>query len=712
MVKNYLSRLLFLFAFIGMTLGGCSDQPNQRLNKGQIIPNLNSPSGPVKIGSVGEGTLSSSSRASGAFIIDNVFGRTPTEIRPPRVSGENKEDDVIELNGKQPIVFNGVTPSQNTIAGIKFNMTYGEAEAILSTGYPEGCGDYYGDYYLENLCMKWSSEEPRRLLRVLVLDGYLGKIEFPAPIGSVSMKAELGTVFTPDMGELGEELLKKTYNKFFKEEEAYDCLETKKCQATVYNQYINWIMPNITVVFSKDRKVLVQMIMDQEVQPGDFASPLDLALAQINVESTGKILKLGETWGSVLSKLSSERATPTLLETTAFRKDFVGMVARVDRKGIYSPKDFDLDAQEPTGDDIFNGFTVYSNYTAPIMINEKFVRVVQGSNEIQLKDGVPTWYEAGQVKVELVKNKPTSDEMLTVRMDKFGKNIEFQKSILTQLAALLKSEFESLSDKAIVSQRFTGLNAKQAPNRNMNVRTSYYDPATERGVFVYIGVGYNSASFVYSVSLDNDPLSPSVMATLSSPVDVTTTEVAGVELGAVVRIDQIDRARNEGFVSLDGKNLRAEINLRSSTSVSYEDGVTSLQQMVDFSIGGLFIGVAPRTEINEKTTSLEGEIIYISSSRNDRGITNLCDSDHVFKIGMTLNSFRNELRGVRRESFKKNKEVCQSFVKPDEAGDGEARVFYFPKQQVKVYFNERALAGIAKYQKPTAESDEKDGGNQ
>lgn len=709
MVKNCFTVILFVL--LGMILGGCSDQPNQKPNKGLIVPNPDSASKPIKAGSDNDGTLSATE--TGTFIIDHVFGRVATELRPPRVSGENKEDDVIELNGKQPIVFNGVSPGQNTIAGVRFNLSYDEASAILSTAYTAGCGDYYGDYYLENLCMKWSSEEPRRLLRVLVLDGYLGQIEFPAPIGKVSMKAELGSVFTKDVGPLGEELLKKTYNKFFEKEEAYDCLATNKCQATIYNQYINWIMPNVTVVFSKDRKVLIQMIMDQEVQPGDFASPLDLVKAQINVEATGKILKLGDNWGTVQDNLSSEKNPVTLLETTSFRKDFVGMVARVNRKGIYSPEEFKVEIQEPTSEDIFNGFTVYSNYSQPIMINEKYVRVMySNASGIDLKDGVPFWYDANQVKVELVKTKPSADEMLTVRMDRFGKNIEIQKNILTQLAALLKSEFESLSNKAVVSQRFTGLNAKQAPNKNMNVRTSYFDPGTGRGVFVYIGVSYNSAGFVYGVSLDEDPLTPSVMATLGTPVDVTTDDVAGISLGSSVKIDKIDRARNEAFVTVNGKSLRAEIDLFNSTSVSYEEGVSNLQNMVSLSAGGIFIGISPNTEINEKTTSLEGEIIYVSSSRNDKGITKLCGSDHIFKIGMTLQAFQRELREQIKLNMVPGGTACSVFSRPDEAGDGEARTFYFPDQKVKVYFDERALAGVAKYTTASSKDDKKDGGDQ
>ena len=117
----------------------------------------------------------------------------PTEIREPR-STDNSLDDKIEQNGKKPLVFDGSNPVQSSVAGVAFNMSYAEASEILSPSIAGGCGRS-GDYYRENLCLLWTSDEPRRLRQAVIFAGYLGSFEFPEPMGLQPPGAELRPIF-------------------------------------------------------------------------------------------------------------------------------------------------------------------------------------------------------------------------------------------------------------------------------------------------------------------------------------------------------------------------------------------------------------------------------------------------------------------------------------------------------------------------------------
>ncbi len=691
---------LFIITLTTLMLG-CSDQPKQIADRDAIVPNPASPSTPVTQDEVD----SFDGEEGKPVIIDNIIGREPTEIREPRVGENNSEDDKIEKNGKQPIVFDGINPLESSVAGVKFNSSYSDASEILSTPYVGACGGS-GDYYLENLCLLWSSEEPRRLRQALILDGYLGAINLPEPLGKVTMKAELQDVFKPEFGDLGEVLLQKTYNEFFGKESSYSCVETKECQALLYNDFINWILPNITIVFSKDRKVLVQMVINQDVQPGDFASPLDLVLGGINVKETGEMLMLGEKWGDVQAKLSRPANPAAFLETKAYRKDFVGSVARVQRAGIYNDvESFNLESKTESKEDIFSNFLVYSNYQAPIMLNGKYLvlrKDVEGKFKLKLVS-----YEPTSVPLSTEISENSTEKTFTVRMDELAGDLKAQKEVLKDLARLMRKEFKSVSENSVVSQRFSGFHARPAANRRMVLRTSFYDFDKMKGLFVYTHVSVNSGSFLFSIALDNDPMSSVSMASVKESVDLTSNSLAGFRLGQKVKLIDIDRSRNEGFLSLGENTVRVELDLYASANVSYEEDSVSKQNIIEVSgVSGAVLGLSPLSSIDQDTTELEAELTYISSSLNDKGIKGVCGSDKLFKVGMTQRAFEKNLKKLVKELKSENKNItCSPFVGPDQAGDGEARVVYFPNQGTRVYFSERVLTGVSKYKKAS-------GGNQ
>lgn len=676
-----------LFVVLSLFLVHCSDQPSQRPNKDQIIQNPDSPSTPILKPSEGDVGGLGLNNKSAVYIVDNVIGRQPTEIRDPRVDGENIEDDKIEENGKKPILFSGVNPRKSGVAGIDFGMSYDEASEVLSQPYVGACGSL-GDYYLENMCLLWSDEEPRRLRQVYMLDGYLGTFDFPEPIGTVPMKAELSKVFTEDMGPRGEEILKRTYNNFFKKEEAYNCLEEKVCQAVFYNDYINWIMPNLTVIFSKDRKVFIGLIINQDVAPGDFASPIDLVTGEIFAPQ--KTLALGDSWDAVLESISLQGSAPppSILEATAYRKDFVGVVTRIDRAGVYeNSENFDVNALEPQGSEPFTNYFVYANYNEAIKLNGKYVKVDYIANSDAVID----------VNLSLVDEKPAQENILNVRMPSLAENVEVQKNFIQKLGLLITDAFNEKYPNSVITQRIAGLNARQAPNRSYVIRTSHFDFASGRNSFVYVNLGYNTGNMSFGMSLDRSPLGQRIMKTMDKPVQAAGQDLAGYRLGQSVKITDIDRTKGEGFLEIDGERVRVSVALFSSVYTSFENGVTRHQKVAFVEgLGGASLGVYSNVEINQETTAIEGEIIYISSSLNPLGVEGLCGMEETFATGLTQQTFHKQLLNA----VKNFKSPCTTFVAHDKAGDGQANTYYFPEQGIKVYFSERVLVGVAKYRKP------------
>ena len=126
--------------------------------------------------------------------------------------------------------------------------------------------------------------------------------------------------------ELGLDLIVKTYNKLFNEEEGYNCIEEQTCEAVIYNQYINWKLPNITLIFSKDRKVFTNMVINRDVTA--TVAPLDVLLGEMRFKN-GPSVTLGQTWSEAKNILNSKEEPSAIIETASYRKDYVGMILRV-----------------------------------------------------------------------------------------------------------------------------------------------------------------------------------------------------------------------------------------------------------------------------------------------------------------------------------------------------------------------------------------------
>ena len=685
---------------ISLVFSSCSDQPSQVSNQGQILPNPTSPSVALKdaVDVFSEGEEDDSK----VYIPDHVYGRSPTEFRVPRVTG-NLLDDKIEQNGKKPLIFDGSNPSQSSFAGVTFNMSYAEASEILSPPIVGACGSL-GDYYRENLCLLWTPDEPRRLRQAYILGGYLGHFDFPQPIGKQPPGAELNQFFND---ELGLDLVVKTYNKFFnkvEEEENYNCIDEQTCQVLKYNQYINWILPNMTLIFSKDRKVFVGMIINRDVTAK--VAPLDVLRGEMRFSDEVSVT-LGQTWSEVKNILNSKEEPPAIVETATYRKDYVGMVLRTERAGIYEGADvFDVNQVKPKGSEIINEIVVYSDYKEPIMINGKYVKIdLDGQDNLH---------------VSLSSERPSNNEMFSVRMDKFAKKIELQKSLLMQLKDLIAKEvvkISSLDNSTFDStfgggrysrkiQRLFGLNARQAPNRRMSLQIDMYNPSTGQSITSIISIGYNSGGMVFKTIARRSPFEGIIFESTEKPVDFHSPKLAGFALGQEVTLKSIDRIKNEAFLEIDGKTTRVKINLYASDKVSYleNESVYTLQENIRVVSGlsGVKMALAPTHSIAQDTTQIEAEIIYLASGRNTFPIDNICqaqrDSSFIPKFGMSQREF---LKGMRKK-LQTKAWSCSPFVEPDDDGDREASSVYFPNQKMgqKVFFSGRIVSGVVKYKKP------------
>ena len=804
-----IKKIIYIFIPISLVVSSCSDQPSQVSNQGQILPNPTSPS-PAPKDSLD--TLSEDSskdedeKDSKVYILDHVYGRLPTEIREPRIT-DNSLDDKIEQNGKKPLVFDGSNPVQSSVAGVAFNMSYAEASEILSPSIVGGCGGN-GDYYRENLCLLWTSDEPRRLRQAFVLDGYLGSFEFPEPMGLQPPKAELSQFFND---ELGLDLIVKTYNKLFNEEEGYNCIEEQTCEAVIYNEYINWILPNITLIFSKDRKVFISMIINRDVTA--TVAPLDVLLGEMRFKN-GPSVTLGQTWSETKNILNSKEEPSAIIETASYRKDYVGMVLRVERPGVYEGADaFDVDQVEPKGSEIVNDIIVYSNYKESIMINGKYVNAVLKEEDGQEKVHVflspndPTEKfkeleaqtakakakvekletqaakaeaeveeleteaaeveveeleaqtakakakvekletqaakaeaeveeletEAAEVEVEeleaqTAKAKAKVKELeaqtakaraeaefkiLSVRMDRFARKIELQKSLLTQLRDLIQKELESDSTTSFskqYTQKLFGLNARQAPNRGMSLQTKVYDSAIGRSITSIISIRWNSGGMSFRTTASRSPFEGVIFESIKKPVNFHSSELAGFTLGQKVTLKSIDRIKDEAFLEINGKTARVKIDLYASDKVSYleNEGVYTLQENIRVVSGlsGVKMALAPIHSITQDTTQIQAEVIYLASTANTLPIENICQAQEVQEelsfipqFGMSQRDF---LGGMRKRLRTQAWPSCFPFVEPDNDGDREALSVYFPNQSTgqKVFFGGRILIGVVKYKKP------------
>ena len=308
-------------------------------------------------------------------------------------------------------------------------------------------------------------------------------------------------------------------------------------------------------------------------------------------------------------------------------------------------------------------------------------------------------------------------KILSVRMDRFARKIELQKSLLTQLRDLIQKELESDSTTSFskqYTQRLFGLNARQAPNRSMSLQTKVYDSAIGRSITSIISIRWNSGGMSFRTTASRSPFEGVIFESIKKPVDFHSSKLAGFTLGQTVTLKSIDRIKNEAFLEINGKTTRVKINLYASDKVSYleNERVYTLQENIRVVSGlsGVKMALAPTHPITQDTTQIQAEVIYLASTENTLPIENICQAKKVEEkkvqkelsfipqFGMSQRDFF----GGMRERLKNQTWSCKPFVEPDNNGDREPSSVYFPDQSTgqKVFFGDRILIGVVKYKKP------------
>ncbi|MCB0404060.1 MAG: hypothetical protein KDD51_04690, partial [Bdellovibrionales bacterium] len=510
---------------------------------------------------------------------------------------------------------------------------------------------------------------PRTPEAFLITSTYQGSLDLGGEIGKVKMGHDFSAFF-PESDPLGTRLLVRLYNLLENvEEPAFSCIKEKICEVVESENDLILSWPKLSLLISKDRKVLYRMMLLNGVAQGKLDNDLDVLQGAFHF-AEGDI-QLGESWGSIIEKLGINSATNT--GTTLFTKDYSGIVLGMNKSH------FEREYLEPEASERLRVVAVYTGFKQKLTLGGKFIKLVD---------------EGDKVALSLVEGPSSDDRLVELKMNlPKAQQVPFIKA----LGELIAKELEDSAPGSIVVQRLSGLHA-DSPAKEYGLSLIHF--VAGRGVSLYFELRESTGNLGYvEVARLEGSVDEAAAVAVSQAVDVKQKRLAGVELGETLAISDIDVGRGEATAERGGETYRADYTENAILEGVYEGGKLESHRVSVLRLGNLraTLGVVPIGEVENGRVLVR--VVSVSSSAHAVGTSNLCGlSDLVLRPGTKDTVLKAQIdAAITTRKAMDGDFTCRYVVQEDPNATNRIIGIFFPEDHAKLSLAEREFTSTTLY---------------
>lgn len=273
-------------------------------------------------------------------------------------------DDVVRINVKKPITY-GQTAEELSVAGVNLAMSAEEASAVLSDPLGGLATDGSRVAYKESLYAFYSPQKPHRLYEILLFQGYKGKLQALAPIGTIGIGSNFSQYLKKDpSGQLLAQVIYKSLT-------GQECPKNK-CKAFISADNLLHILdiPHMKLMISKGSGNLFAMGLNFVESLKLAEHSFDLAQLSFTDKSTNQpVLTLGTKWGKVQKEAPGVNGGLTIVNAKEFGKAFNSLAL------ITSRSKYNMNYKKPDENELLKGVMLKKEYKQALKINGQFINL-------------------------------------------------------------------------------------------------------------------------------------------------------------------------------------------------------------------------------------------------------------------------------------------------------------------------------------------------
>lgn len=523
--------------------------------------------------------------------------------------------------------------------------------------------------YNEGVYIWWRLNSPRTPEAFLVTGTYQGSLDFGGDIGKVKMGHDFSEFF-PESDPLGTGLLVRLYNLLESvEEPAFSCVKEKICEVIESENDLIFSWPKLSLLISKDRKVLYRMMLLNGVAQGKLDNDLDVLQGAFRFE--GGQIQLGEKWQSVVDKLGINAATNT--GTTLFTKDYSGIVLGLNKSH------FEREYLEPEGKENLRVIAVYTGFKKKLTLNGKFIKMVNEGDKLELS---------------LVESPTPEDRLVELKM-----NLP-KSSQVPFIKALGKIVGEALLADApggVLVQRLSGLHA-DSPAKEYGLSLIFFSGGRGLSLYFELRESTGNIGYVELAALEGESDESAALA-ISEVADVRLKRLAGVSLGESLLISEMDLGRGEATVQRGSQSFRADYVPSGILEAVYEAGKLESHQVSVLRLPSLRVSLGVVATGPAEGGKLPVRVVSVSSSSHAEGTANVCGlSELVLKPGTKDTVLKAQIdAAISTKKAMEGDFECRYVVQEDPNATNRIIGIFFPEDHVKLSLSDREFTSTTLY---------------
>ncbi len=682
-------------------------------------------------------------------------------LQEPKKLTEAEKDERTRKNSLAPILY-----KSRSAGNINMKTEQETALDILNLHYARGPQHYYK----EGLVVIWRTDPPLIPRLIFVLSGYQGTMDFGPAITEGPSKRRVGQSFA-DQFSFGDVKIEQdpkairfitSLYKYLEDKKEENCLQSQKCQLLINPEgdYIVFGLPKMVLLFgNNERRLLTQIAIKANDEPGCFKNPFDLIMAQFLCEkdSDGShwTLKLGTEYKTVVQKSGISQDLP-LNYTNNF-------LVQATESTLIGWKRIDLEKKSETVLEksplLYVGMS--SNYNQPFVLAHSLIKIQKNSSStVQMHLDPITENTKRNVTVEDIQKKLAKGAgpeafYLSTSMPQIKGNYKLQKNMTKSLLDMLEKEYLSFYNargvKVKVYKKIYGeYNDKYVPESTGVLTLSFPTSSMESYSFlptlprlpglrtpldlnlptttgnpyisVYFSIDHPSGNMFLNMSIGENEFGKYILKNQKA-ISLNPSEpliLNGFSLGdkLYLRNQNIGEGTAITAYLVDSQPLIALANYtyESEMPVIYESGrdkKITFQKGVSLSISGMEFHINPTAQKKE----IQGQVfdeyeingMFTGAGVFFESVQNLCFiNDFQINMGLFDRYFEQELNQkimqIRSEQNPMQAQedfICPYIAPQDPLSSGVKRSYFFPDHYMKLLFSDRELSSIGFYKKPS-----------